>query len=722
MADIMEWGKTRSEIGHSNATGRIRLKSPGWSGKIIRRDAVDDEDREFMLNVHMTSSSEDYMWSAGGDGHGGFTTYNSHGSILGISLEHFGAYPDDTESTNGGVQMLGYDSSMSYGLPCWGANETDTALVETYGAINIHEVTSTRYDETGGSPPQEYSQTDVSILWAEIVSNYRFFNVPVSTYGNWQANSFSTIETDLPIFETDADLLEFCQSGGLLIDKMLNKSNPQDEYNKDLDGWYVNNVWGHNTRNRADYTDYRNFQFFPYNTGKICFYRRTQSAGQPYDLGLLQYTGYTVLSAPAFTSKYEIYEGTVPSTYISNSSKFSDNDYYTVFGFQTNIPIFDTMQQALDYIHGDIPISDASNYADITRDTNTEIPPEFGMEDNLTEIGTNGQSYNIAGFHLYSVSHSELSSFFLEIFDTAHVQDILDGTKLFSGNEINAIMSCMYLPITDISDICEMGSTSKISVASWTADHSEGTRIAKNNKLIDMGSVFIPDRYGDERCYEPFQTLMLQAPYCGLYSLQCAKYVGHTMTVKYAVSVADGSCRCLVFSDGILMDSFTGSMGTMRPISAVDQAQYVSNVVNGVMSTGSGIAGGMTKMAGDAMMAGGPTAAMVGAAGGVAAQGVFKGYELLQAVDTPPMTTQGAITGCIGYFGPQKCHILVGQKNTVRPENERSVIGYPSGQGGLVSSFSGFLKCSTLKLADGFTGSEAEKNEIMSIMSQGIYL
>lgn len=718
MANIIEYGKTVSSPPRS-ASGRITITSPGWSGKVIRRDAADDEDREFLLNVHMTSNSEEYLWSATGEGHGGYTPYNSHGSIIGISLEHFGPYPDDS-TTNGSVQALGRVNGNS--VAAWGANETDTNLVETNDSIYLKEVESIRYDETGGSEPQEFSQSDVQIYWAQMVPNYRFFDVPVSLYGNWQANSFSTIETDLPIFATDADLLEYCQSGGLIINKMLNRSNPQDEYNKDLDCWYINNVWGHNTRNRADYTDYRNYQFYPYNVGKICLYKRNQSASQPYDLGLLQYTGYTVMSAPAFSSNYSEYSGSVQSNYISNSCKFASDDYYSVFGFQTNIPIFETFEQATSYINNEIPITDAINYADITRDSDTEIPPEFGIEDSITDIGSNGQSYNIAGFHLYEVSHTELSSFFLEIFDVAHVQDILDGTKLFSGNEINAIMSCMYLPISDLSEICEMGATTKISVASWTADHSEGRRIAKNNILIDMGSVFIPDRYLDERCYEPFQMLYIQAPYCGIYQLQCSKYVGHTMNVKYAVSVADGSCRCLVFSDGLLLDSFTGSMGSMRPISAVDQAQYISNVVNGVMSTGSAIAGGATGIASKAMTAGGPTAAMVGVAGGMAAQGIYKGFELLQAVDTPPMSTHGAMSPNLGYFGPQKCHLIVAQKSSVRPQNEQLTIGYPSGQGGKISSFSGFLACRSVMLADGFTGSEEERSELIGILERGIYL
>ena len=706
---------------HYEAISSITVRSPGWSGKVVRTDTDDPNDRKFQFDL-AGSMSNPYVLAKPSytvTGHGGYVNSNPNPVIIGISLEHFGSL--EVSSNFHVNQARGYklgSNNQPELVPAFGGEVGANRL--SYDDGNIFVETYKVDDGTTETETQNVGYRNCGFPAYETSPFYAELNPSWSI--NRANHSDGILTTDLPIFATDADLLEYINSDGLIIDKMLNKANPQDDYNKDLDYWYVSNVWGHNSTDRFSYTDYRNFHFYPLSKEKICFYRRSQSSAQPYDLGLLGYSDYTVLSAPAFSTDYEEYSGTVPSNYISNSSKFGSNDYYSVFSFQTNIPIFDSLSKATDYINGVIPISEADNYADISRDQNTEIPPEFGIADDVTDIGTNGQSYGIAGFHLYGVSHTELSSFFLEIFDVAHVQDILDGTKLFSGNEINAIMSCMYLPISDLSEICELGALTKISVASWTADHSEGTRITSNGKLIDMGSVFIPDRYGDERCYEPYQTLVLQAPYCGFYTLQCAKYVGHTMNVKYAVSVADGSCRCLVFSDGILMDSFTGTMGTMRPISAVDQAQYISNVVNGIMSTGSSIAGGMSKMAGDAMVAGGPTAAMIGTAGGVAAQGIFKGYELLQAVETPPMTTQGAITGCMGYFGPQKCHLLVGQKNSVRPANEQAVIGYPSGQGGSVSSFSGFLKCSSIKLADGFTGSEAEKNEIMQLMAQGIYL
>lgn len=698
------------------ATALITIMSPGWSGKVIKRDAADIEDRSFILDVSADVRNFDGGQNSHGSGGGGYVNYNADGAIIGISLEHFGVYPDGTTYTEGGVQCLGRDSTGVNAIPAYGATETDNALTVEDGGLYVSE-----YKYTAGQDP-EVTQTDISIRYVGN-NNYKCFDMPCRIYGNWGAHSTATIITDLPIFATDADLLEYCNSGGYVIDNMLNKSDPQQEYNDALECWYIHNVWGHNTMDVRNYTDYRNYKFYPM-SGKICLYKRIQNDNQPYDYGLLNYTGYNVQTGPAFSDANTPYSGAIETNYIMNNARFGANDYYTVFSHDTNIPIFETLDQATDYINDLIDISEALNYADIVRDQSTVIPPEFGEEDAETEIGTNEQAYNIAGFHLYEVSHSELSSFFLEIFDPdPNVTDaILEGTKLFSGNEINAIMSCMYLPISDISKICTMGSTAKITVGTWTADHSEGTRIAKNDVIIPMGSAFFPYVYNSEQDFEPYQQLYVQLPYCGTHQIQISKVIGKTVRCDYAVSVVDGSCKALLFADDILIDEFTGNMGSMRPITAADAAQYVSNVVSGIMDMVPGIGAGASavKSGVEAASMGGVAGAMV-QAGAIATTGVYKGFELLQAELTPPMSTHGSASGAISYFGVQKPHFIICQRAAVRPANEQQVIGYPSGQGGKIGSFSGYLKCSAVKLLD-FPGTAKELSDLHDILSKGIYL
>ena len=722
----------KREVSHGTDEARayIYIESPGWSGKVVRKDAVDDADRSFMMNLTGTQQTtlQPSTEHATGQGSGGYVAYDASGGIIAISLEHFFDWGEDY--TEGGVQTTGWDSNNDI-IGAWGAKPTDNSVTITANDIFIHSNVY-EYGELGEET--EVTQTDISLVSARIRTNFEYINLPARIYGNWQSIATSHIVTDLPIFATDADLLAWIASDFEDVSNMLNYTTPEDEYRNYDNCWYVHNVFGHNTKDRNSYTGYRNFQFWP-KTGRICFYRSAPTAADPYALKLLHYTDYDVYKGGAWDENFIPFTGSVDSNYMTLSARYGANDYYTVFvnaETYTNIPIFNSLADATDYINHLKDIEDADNYSDLAQAENEIIPPGFGDEDDSTDIGANEQSYNIAGFHLYEVSHTELSSFFLEIFNTDPnvVDAILEGTKLFSGNEINAIMMCMYLPISDISKICTMGSTSKITVGTWTADHSEGTRIAKNDVVMTMGSMYIPYRYNSEQDFEPYTQMFVQLPYCGTHQIQISKYIGKTLRCDYAVCVSDGSCKALLYGDNILLDEFAGNMGSMRPITASDAAQYVSNIVNGIMGESATVTGGANSALNHGIEAAGAggAASVLGVAGaavgaGIAgAQGVYKGYELLQAAETPPMSTKGGLSGGISYFGVQKPHFIIAQKEVVRPLNERQVIGYPSGQGGKVGSFSGYLKCSAFNLADGFTGTQSELNEIYEIMSKGIYL
>lgn len=710
-------------VAAKTATGVIVINTPGWSGKVIRMDAPDIEDRSFVLSLSESVRNFDGGPNSEGEGHGGYVDFNADGGIIAISLEHFGAYPlVDPSPTNAGVQALGRDSNGQSTIPAWGAKTTDNALTITDDVIHLSE-----YKYRVSDDP-EVTQSNYQI---KNVGNgsYFAFNLPTRIYGNWGAHSSTNIITDLPIFRTDAEMLAWIASNFEDTSNMVNNITPADEYATWDNCWYVQNVFGHNTKERADYTGYRNYQFWP-KTGRICFYRSRATASDPYQLKLLSYTGYDTYKAGAWDTDYEEYTGSIESSYMTKSVLFDDDDYYTVFcsaESNTNIPIFDTLSQATDYINYLIDIDLASNYADIARDESTVIPNDWGEDVAATDLGTNGQNYNLPGARLYGLGLSELTQFFLDVYNTANVQDIIDGNKLLSGQEINNICGCMFLPISDLSKICEMGSTQHIHIGSWSAPNGEGTLIAKNNKLMNMGSVTITPTYHDQRDYPPYTRLYVMLPYAGTYELSVDKYMNKTLTVKAGVDITSGAVVFYLFANDVLLDHFTGNLGAQRPITCIDNAQYVSNVVNGVMGSGSAMTSGASSLANNVGSMGG-LSSVAGGAGAVAgaaaisATGVYKGFELLQTVDTPPMTTQGALTGNLGYSGIQSVYFVCAQKKSVRPSNERQVVGYPSGQGGTINTFSGFLSCRSVKLADGFTGSEIEREELITILNQGIYL
>lgn len=571
-----------------------------------------------------------------------------------------------------------------------------------------------------------YTYTGIPVLWAThrdaLLAGYIY------------ATSFST---NIPLFDTRAHAEAYLQNNSVTTG-LLNGSttDPEEEYIEEKKFWFIKNIYGHNTTVAPNYDHARNYRFFPKNQQKIALLYHRPTASAPYSYTLETDYTYNVKTAPAF--KYDDSDYSESSSfdteYLRKSISFGSDNYYTVFKWDTNIPTIDTQEDLDDYFAGRKTIDEvATNWKDIARQNNDIIAPDLpGLDkDTATPTGSNGMVYTY-GAKLYEISNLELAALFSEMFDTQNLQDILDGNKLFGADVFNAISNILYLPLSDLSEVCTINSGSNnIWIGSWESQNAQGRLITANDKKINLGSFFFADNYGDFRSFDPYTKFYVMIPFCGFFELVVSKYIGHTVKCEMAIDITTGGCLAMIYSDNILMDQFSGSCGASRPITARDSATYFSNIVNAITGAG-GSFGQSTKGAAQAakgIASGASGAAVVGGAAlgvGVAAVGAvggtLKAYQLKEAIDSPPIMSSGALAGCMSYFSNIKCHFIVAQKKTIRPLNELETIGYPSNVGGTVGSFSGFLSCAAFKMADGFTGTKRELQMIHEIMKGGIYL
>lgn len=723
-----------------SAQSNIIIKSPGWSGKIIRTDANDLEDRSFLFNVS-GSMSNDYVLANPSytvEGHGGYVNYNASPKIIGISLEHFGKLVLSTDREIN--QLRGYildANNQPQLVPAFGGTVGAGALSVDDGDIFVEEYTVD--DGSTQTTSQNVGYRNCNFPAYEVSPFYADLNP------HWAAaranNSSGILYTDLPIFATDADLIQFIESEGVITRNMLNFSTPEDDYEERFAFWYVHNVYGKNTRTATAYTAARNFRFFPQSEMKIAFLVHKSTSSAPYTLELQTNYNYVVKSAGAFETDdgdYQDYSGSVPTTYLDRSIAFG-NDYYTKFIFDTNIPIAGSQQDIDDYFAGRKTIDEiALNWNQIARQDDYLLDPEWQgtNKDSETPTGSNGMTYTY-GSKLYEVSNIELAALFNEVFDPDNVQDILDGNKLFSSETLSCINSITYFPLTSLDDICEMGSSANVWIGSWESQNCQGRRVTKNNKKITIGTCQMTPTYNDFRDFEPYTRLYVQLPFAGCHELTLSKYmgVGKTTKVEASIDITTGTILYLIYCNNILLDMFSGTCGAQRPFTARDSAQYISNVVSAVTG-GSNTMTSASKGASD--LASGLTAASKAgissgavAAGGVVAgaaligvgaiNGSYKAYQLKNAVDNPPLISTGSLAGCAAYAANTKVAFIVAQKKTIVPANLQTMIGRPSNQGGSVGSFTGYLKCSSFNMAN-FTGTKAELDEIYSIMAEGIYI
>ena len=727
---------------HYEAISTITLKSPGWSGKVVRSDDQDTDNRKFQFDIAGSLTNEYVLAHPHYEvnGHGGYVPYNANGAIVGISLEHLGELIlDATQLHEHKInQLYGYvldQNNQPVAVPAFGAVIGSQSLNYDEGNIFVEEYTVD--DGSTQTTTQNVAYRNCGFPAYETSPFYADLNPSWSV--NRANNSTGELTTDLPIFATDADLLEYINSEGEMVDKMLNYATPEDDYEEKFAFWYVHNVYGKNTRTATAYTAARNYRFFPQSEQKIAFLVHKPTSSAPYTLELKTDFNYSVKSAGAFETDdgdYEDYGGSVPTTYLDKSIAFG-NDYYTKFIFDTNIPIAGSQQDIDDYFNGVKTIDEiALNWDQIARQDDYLLDPEWQgtTKDSETTTGTNEMLFTY-GNRLYEVSNVELSALFSEVFNPDNVQDILNGNKLFSSESLACVNSIMYFPLTSMSEVCEMGGTGNVWIGSWMSQNCQGTRINKNNKKINIGTFQMSPTYNDFRDFEPYTRVYVQLPFAGCHELTVSKYMGKAVKVEASIDITTGTILYLLYGNNILLDMFSGTCGAERPFTARDSAQYISNVVNAVTgasntmtSTSKGasdIANGMSSaakagMSADAIAAGGVVAG--GALIGVGAvNGIYKAYGIKNAIDNPPLISTGSLAGCSAYAANTKVCFIVAQKKTIVPSNLQTILGRPSNQGGSVGSFTGYLKCSSFSMAN-FTGTKAELDEIYNIMSQGIYI
>lgn len=597
--------------------------------------------------------------------------------------------------------------------------------------------TSQQYENAGFDGFSKYD----GVLGFQMGNGFLTGLSPSSIYGHSVVGSDSyaievEIVTNVPLFDSEEHARAWCERDAIVGLLNTDSSDPEEEYNEQFDFWYLKNKWGHNTRNTASNANTtKNYRFYPKRNG-ICFIKHTPTASEPYDRILYNYSGYDAKYAAWGEEDDDdfVNNPNVTTHFLTKSISFGQNDYYTKFAYETNIPLWNTQQDADDYFNGLKDITEADNYAYISRQDNAILNPDLpGTNiDELTEVGTNGMRYSY-GNRLYEITNVELSSLMTELFTPANVQSIIDGNKLFGSNTMEAVSGVIYIPLTSLDSVCDMGSLANVKIGSWESQNAQGRRIIKNEGTIDCGSFFYNRIYQDYRDYEPYNLLFVNLPFCGCHQLTISKYIDKTVSVKYNIDITTGGIVCSLYADDILVDVFEGTCGASRPISATDNNAYINNIVGAITGASSQAQGSITGISNavgavgkaanvGALATGGAAIGAVGVAGAAGASGVFTAYQIKQAVDNPPQMHRGSLAGNLAYSLNTHPTFLFYTKRTIRPENELSLIGYPSGHGGVVGSFSGFLQCSAFKLANGFTGTERERQDILSIMRSGIYI
>ena len=160
---------------------------------------------------------------------------------------------------------------------------------------------------------------------------------------------------------------------------------------------------------------------------------------------------------------------------------------------------------------------------------------------------------------------------------------LFDNIKLMNQSPIENIVSCKIFPMsfTGTDETMKLGNV----------ETTTGSKIGDTSTfLYDIGTVSVKPYYNSFLDYSPYTTLSIFLPFCGIHELDCKLLMGKSLNVKYAVDVVCGTCKALLYVEGVELYSFDGQMGIDIPIASETRAQVEKALISGAVSTISSIA------------------------------------------------------------------------------------------------------------------------------------
>ena len=402
-----------------------------------------------------------------------------------------------------------------------------------------------------------------------------------------------------------------------------------------------------------------------------------------------------------------------------------DGTYTYGFYLDTNIPIFSNKEDAEDAIaSGDF--SKAGNYYQI-QDGNTLIPPSFGTAEDTTLFGAGSalspfvSAYVMGGITLASIANV----FYTD--NQSVIDNIKDGLALFGSMPFESLVSLRFYPF-DVTDVVTASPQNYIYFGSYqhTGISVDKVTALPGDKYINAGSVYIAPLFNSYRDFAPWTSLEVYLPYVGWQKINIEEYIGKTVNIRYYVDIFTGSAVAVLVADGVMKDYFTVSnIGMSLPLCGSNLSEYANSALNGLLGTAGGAVGGALSgaMVGSAVpgigtAAGAAVGGTIGALGGIA-KGTFDMSQKGKPKDLAKV--KGSYTAGVGNYMPQYVIFRYIVHDLIVPGNLTQLYGRPSSAGGKVSTFSGFLKCDTIKM-DTSGMSDNEVAEVLALLNEGIFV
>lgn len=551
--------------------------------------------------------------------------------------------------------------------------------------------------------------------------------------------NLANLMTNIPIFETDAELVEYLTYGDNIEDAINNGVPSVSGRDFAITNIWTTGTWtatGYETVSGATvaHRDVRGRIV----SGEICLYPVDWNGGDKIIYNVINNASFEALEY-SLDGVTWIASQTFPFEYIYKERTNELGTFsFALTNYLDRIPIFADEETAQGYIDGDIPITNALNWNEISNDyPGEDIPINIGEPDDGTDWGDVYTQNFFANTYLCTTG--ALREIANKLYDTASPawEAIKKGLEMFGTNPAEAVISLIYYPLPLDSVFLNTSITNNIWFGGYNFENMQNSvkQIVYPNGFYYCGGIDFNEIYGSGnwKNYKACR-IFVDLPYCGRYELDPAKYWGKHINVIYYIDLTTGACiACLVEGaaqatrEGKCLDQFNGIIGTKLSMTLTDFASYANAQINTLLGAGgqsvnNGVSVG--ESAASAYTAGNALG-MAGAAGSAAVLGAIQGAKTAYGLQMNNINkfnqTRGGSTGMLNQYANQKPTFIFIYPDTDNPSNFNKMYGTPSNAGGLVSSFTGYFEADTIKL-DITGATESEKEKIRSLLMGGIYI
>ena len=244
-------------------------------------------------------------------------------------------------------------------------------------------------------------------------------------------------------------------------------------------------------------------------------------------------------------------------------------------------------------------------------------------------------------------------------------------------------------------------------------------KLASAIRYYNMGSVTVPYKLAQETFldHDPYTTVQIWLPFCGLYPVRAEYVVGDTIKFYYIVDLNTGMCTAIVANSRFVILTATGKIGVDYTVSGNDiitqSERMASSYINaGLSAFSGGVQTGSAAASGDVM---GTVTAGVKAAGTIAQNAI----NIASAQRSVPVVV-GSGSGFGSTFAPSTPCVIVSVPAVKIPADYGHTSGYVYNQVRRIGDLSGFVVCDNPDLS-GIPATASELQEIQSILSSGFY-